>query len=215
MPLADAFNKYKDDWMAKLVTAKGPHLGRSLVVEVPVDATSKIGVPMPMLLLHILSGSSVTNEPANVRNLTIWRPPVSNTSTPNANRRNILRGTRVRAYKKSEYTRFFVEAPVNPGQWRKYTQTRVGEKILRFISIKAPPIVSVSGLLYVFAHYFTIKPASLRTYNSMFRIPSSDGLALANLGELTVERSEAPNQVQGELFADAPVSSEGNKSVKK
>lgn len=49
MPLADAFNKYKDDWMAKLVTAKGPHLGRSLVVEVPVDATSKIGVPMPML----------------------------------------------------------------------------------------------------------------------------------------------------------------------
>ncbi len=68
MPLADAFNKYKDDWMAKLVTAKGPHLGRSLVVEVPVDATSKIGVPMPMLLLHILSGGSVTNEPANVRN---------------------------------------------------------------------------------------------------------------------------------------------------
>ncbi|XDE64390.1 hypothetical protein AB3M80_11370 [Arthrospira platensis BEA 1257B] len=215
MPLADAFNKYKDDWIAKLATAKGPHLGRSLVVEVPVDATSKIGVPMPMLLLHTLSGGSVTNEPANVRELTIWRPPVSNTSTPNANRRNILRGTRVRAYKKAEYTRFFVEAPVTPGYWRKYTQTRVGEKILRFISIKAPPIVSVSGLLYVFAHYFTIKPASLRTYNSMFRIPSSDGLALANLGELTVGRSEAPNQVQGELFADAPVSSEGNKSVKK
>ncbi|MET0115574.1 MAG: hypothetical protein ABWU13_25285, partial [Limnospira maxima] len=164
MPLADAWNKYKDDWIANLATAKGPHLGRSLVVEVPVDATSKIGVPMPMLLLHILSGSSVTNEPANVRELTIWRPPVSNTSTPNANRRNVLRGTRVRAYKKSEYTRFFVEAPVNPGYWRKYTQTRVGEKILRFISIKAPPIVSVSGLLYVFAHYFTIKPASLRTY---------------------------------------------------
>ncbi|CDM93228.1 protein of unknown function [Limnospira indica PCC 8005] len=45
MPLADAWNKYKDGWMEKLVTAKGPHLGRSLVVEVPVDATSKIGVP--------------------------------------------------------------------------------------------------------------------------------------------------------------------------
>ena len=49
MPLADAWNKYKDDWIANLATAKSPHLGRSLVVEVPVDATSKIGVPMPML----------------------------------------------------------------------------------------------------------------------------------------------------------------------
>ncbi|MFO7033059.1 hypothetical protein B9T07_25185 [Limnospira fusiformis CCALA 023] len=70
-------------------------------------------------------------------------------------------------------------------------------------------------MLYVFAHYFTIKPASLRTYNSMFRIPSSDGLALANLGELTVERSEAPNQVQGDLPANAPVKSPGSKSQKK
>lgn len=49
----------------------------------------------------------------------------------------------------------------------------------------------------------------------MFRIPSSDGLALANLGELTVERSEAPNQVQGDLPANAPVKSPGSKSQKK
>ncbi|EDZ91703.1 hypothetical protein AmaxDRAFT_5556 [Limnospira maxima CS-328] len=49
MPLSDAFNRYKEDWVEKLATAKGSHLGRSLVVEVPVDATSKIGVPMPML----------------------------------------------------------------------------------------------------------------------------------------------------------------------
>ncbi|MDT9237113.1 MAG: hypothetical protein P5680_26320, partial [Limnospira sp. PMC 737.11] len=54
--------------------------------------------------------------------------------------------------------------------------------------------------------------ASLRTYNSMFRIPSSDGLTLANLGELTVGRSEGANQAQGDIPASAPTKREGNKN---
>ncbi|UWU48691.1 hypothetical protein APLC1_6330 [Limnospira platensis C1] len=49
----------------------------------------------------------------------------------------------------------------------------------------------------------------------MFRIPSSDGLALANLGELTVGRSEGANQVQGDIPANAPTKREGGKNKSK
>ncbi|MFO7143877.1 hypothetical protein B9T16_20830 [Arthrospira sp. PCC 8006] len=205
MPLNDAYNKYKAEFVAKLAQPKGTCLGRSLMVEAPVDKTSKHVIPMPMLLLYTLSGNALGLEPSEVRGLTIWKPPVRSTSTyTNANRRNIIVGSRVRAWKRSEYTRIFVEAPLDTqGVWRTYTTsgTNAGERKLRFISLKVPLIFSISSLLYVFAKYWSKKPASIRTYNSMFRIPASDDMTLAKLGELTTGKTEAPNQVQGNLSA--------------
>ncbi|MGI0497275.1 hypothetical protein ACOKW7_22805 [Limnospira platensis CENA597] len=204
MPLNDAYDKYKANFVAKLAEPKGTCIGRSLMVEDPVDKTSKYVIPMPMLLLYTLSDNAVTQEPVLVRDLTIWRPPVSGTTSTNANRRNIIPGARVRSWKRIEYTKIFVEAPASMGGvWRTYrtSGTNAGDRKLRFIGLKVPQIFSINSLLYVFAHYWSKKPASIRTYNSMFRIPAESEITLDNLGELTTGKTEAPNQVQGNLSA--------------
>jgi hypothetical protein len=97
-----------------------------------------------------------------------------------------------------------VEAPADmQGVWRTYrtSGTNAGERKLRFIGLKVPQIFSISSLLYVFAHYWGKKPSSIRTYNSMFRIPAESEITLNNLGELTAGKTEAANQVTGDQSA--------------
>ncbi|WP_434221919.1 hypothetical protein ACOKW7_24885 [Limnospira platensis CENA597] len=208
MPLNDVYNKYKTDFDAKLGTSKGPCLGPELMVEAPVDKTSKYVIPMPMLLLYRLSSNSQGLEPTEVRDLTIWRPaPKGNTGTSNANRRKVPIGLRRIPSKKTGFYRVFVEGPAIPvdtGIWRKYTTsgTNPGDRKLRFITLKVPPVFSINCLLYVFAHYWTIKPLSLRTHHSYYQIPDKNDYPLDGLGELTTGKTEAPNQVQGNLPAD-------------
>ncbi|WAK73896.1 hypothetical protein AP9108_24710 [Arthrospira sp. PCC 9108] len=152
MPLNDAYDKYKANFVAKLAEPKGTCIGRSLMVEAPVDKTSKYVIPMPMLLLYTLSDNAVTQEPVLVRDLTIWRPPVSGTTSTNANRRNIIPGARVRSWKRIEYTKIFVEAPASMGGvWRTYrtSGTNAGDRKLRFIGLKVPQIFSINSLLCV------------------------------------------------------------------
>ncbi|MDT9313782.1 hypothetical protein, partial [Limnospira sp. Paracas R14] len=158
MPLSDAFDKYKEKFLAKLAEPKGTKLGISLMVEAPVDKTCKHVIPMPMLLLYNLGSDTVSNEPAEVRALPIWRPASrgGNTSS-NANRRKVPAGLGHSVGKKTGFYRVFVEGPAGeqtPGIWRTYTTsgTNAGEKKLRFISLKVPNIFSINCLLYVFAH---------------------------------------------------------------
>ncbi|WP_434222144.1 hypothetical protein ACOKW7_31595 [Limnospira platensis CENA597] len=213
MPLNDAYNKYKADFVAKLAQPKGTCLGRSLMVEAPVDKTSKHVIPMPMLLLHTLSSNSQDLEPTEVRDLTVWKPaPRGNTGTSNANRRKVPSGLSYNVGKKTGFYRVFVEGPArptNPGIWREYTTSgaNAGTKRLRFITLKVPNIFSINCLLYVFAHYWTIKPISLRTHHKWYQIPDKNDYPLDGLGELTTGKTEAPNQKQGDPPANVPKSS--------
>ncbi|AMW29276.1 hypothetical protein [Limnospira platensis] len=210
MPLNDAYNKYKDNFVAKLGQPKGTCLGRSLNVEAPVDKTSKYVIPMPMLLLHTLSSNSQGLEPTEVRDLTVWKPaPRGNTGTSNANRRKVPAGLGYNTGKKTGFYRVFVEGPArptNPGIWREYTTTGAnsGTKKLRFITLKVPNIFSINCLLYVFAHYWTMKPISLRTHHKWYQIPDKNDYPLDGLGELTTGRTEAANQKQGDIPANYP-----------
>ncbi|WP_410246249.1 hypothetical protein, partial [Arthrospira sp. PCC 8006] len=196
--------------VAKLGTSKGPCLGPELMVEAPVDKTSKYVIPMPMLLLYRLSSNSQDLEPTEVRNLTVWKPaPRGNTGTSNANRRKVPSGLSYNVGKKTGFYRVFIEGPdvdVDSGIWRKYitTGTNSGNKNLRFITLKVPNIFSINCLLYVFAHYWTIKPISLRTHHRWYRIPDRNDYPLDGLGELTTGKTEAPNQKQGEQPANPP-----------
>ncbi|MFO7033227.1 hypothetical protein B9T07_26260 [Limnospira fusiformis CCALA 023] len=211
MPLNDAYNKYKTDFVAKLGTSKGPCLGPELMVEAPVDKTSKYVIPMPMLLLYRLSANSQGLEPTEVRDLTVWRgaPKAGTTTSTNANRRKVPLGLRRIPSKKTGFYRVFIEGPAgatDSGIWRKYTTsgTHAGERKLRFISLKVPPVFSINCLLYVFAHYWTIKPLSLRTHHSYYQIPDKNDYPLDGLGELTTGKTEAQNQKQGEQPANKP-----------
>ncbi|MET0099862.1 hypothetical protein, partial [Limnospira platensis] len=194
----------------KLGQPKGTCLGRSLNVEAPVDKTSKYVIPMPMLLLHTLSSNSQGLEPTEVRDLTVWKPaPRGNTGTSNANRRKVPAGLGYNTGKKTGFYRVFVEGPArptNPGIWREYTTTGAnsGTKKLRFITLKVPNIFSINCLLYVFAHYWTMKPISLRTHHKWYQIPDKNDYPLDGLGELTTGRTEAANQKQGDIPANYP-----------
>ena len=210
MPLSDAFDKYKEKFLAKLAEPKGTKLGISLMVEAPVDKTCKHVIPMPMLLLYNLGSDTVSNEPAEVRALPMWRPASrgGNTSS-NANRRKVPAGLGHSVGKKTGFYRVFVEGPArptNPGIWREYTTSgfNAGTKRLRFITLKVPNIFSINCLLYVFAHYWTIKPISLRTNHKWYQIPDKDDYPLDGLGELTTGRTEAANQKQGDIPANYP-----------
>ncbi|MDT9313886.1 MAG: hypothetical protein P5701_26475, partial [Limnospira sp. Paracas R14] len=68
--------------------------------------------------------------------------------------------------------------------------------------LKVPNIFSINCLLYVFAHYWTIKPISLRTNHKWYQIPDKDDYPLDGLGELTTGRTEAANQKKGEQPGD-------------
>ncbi|MGI0499386.1 hypothetical protein [Limnospira platensis] len=197
MPLNDAYDKYKADFVAKYTQPKGTSLGVSLMVEAPVDKACKYVIPMPMLLLYTLSNNNPGLEPAEVRALPTWRPaPRGNTGTGNANRRKVRTGLGYNVGKKTGFYRVFVEGPARPilpGIWRTYTTsgTNAGEKKLRFIGLKVPQIFSINCLLYVFAHYWTIKPVSLRTRNKWYQIPDKDSYPLDGLGELTAGKTKA------------------------
>ncbi|MGI0496085.1 hypothetical protein ACOKW7_19160 [Limnospira platensis CENA597] len=196
MPLNEAYDKYKTNFIAKLAEPKGTCLGVSLMVEAPVDKACKSVIPMPMLLLHTLSSNSQSLEPTEVRALPTWRPAPRNTGTGNANRRKLPTGLGHAVGKKTGFYRVFVEGPAGgqtPGIWRTYntTGTNAGEKKLRFIGLKVPNIFSINCLLYVFAHYWTIKPISLRTHNRWYQIPDKANYPLSGLGELTAGKTKA------------------------
>lgn len=212
MPLDKEYNKHKEAFVESLTTSKGPNLGPSLIVEVPVDRTSKYGLPVPMLMLYRLSGNNVGLEPDEVRNLTIWKPARKGASTPNPNRRKVPEENIHRVGKKVGFYCLFVEGPdsqadtstgVGPGIWRTYTTTGThgGLRKLRFIKLKVPYIFSISCVLFMFSHYWSIKPMSVRSYNRMYSIPDKTTFVLNKLGELTAGKTEAPNQQQGEISA--------------
>lgn len=210
MPLNEAYNKYRNDFVTKLGLPRGTCLGKTLNVEAPVDRTSKHVIPMPMLLLHTLSSNNQGLEPSEVRELTIWRPaPRGTGGAANANRRKVPAGLGYNTGKKTGFYRVFVQGPqrpTNPGIWREYTTTgtNAGVRQLRFITLKVPNIFSINCLLYVFAHYWTIKPMSLRTHRKWYQIPDRDQYPLTILGELTTGKTEAPNQQQGDIPALYP-----------
>ncbi len=50
----DAYDKYKANFVAKLAEPKGTCIGRSLMVEAPVDKTSKYVTPMLCAALYAI-----------------------------------------------------------------------------------------------------------------------------------------------------------------
>ncbi|WP_434221698.1 hypothetical protein ACOKW7_19175 [Limnospira platensis CENA597] len=148
----------------------------------------------------------MSNEPAEVRALPVWRPASRSTGTGNANRRKVPTGVGHFVGKKTGFYRVFVEGPAGgqtPGIWRTYTTggTNPGERKLRFITLKVPNIFSINCLLYVFAHYWTIKPVSLRTHNKWYQIPDRANYPLTGLGELTPGKTKATGLASTDLPA--------------